>query len=122
MSQYQLFFASDIVAHHILPHTLCSESGRSGQRLATVDLSGGWLPFSRDDQGTMTIGSNGTKINEVDIVATNGVLHVAEGFVIPPGGKYIVIIQWGVVLAGKYYISTSGACIYAQNTICQLDT
>lgn len=76
----------NVLAHHILPHSLCSIAADSSN-LATVDITKSWLPFTKKDD--VIIIGNKTKLIEVDYVATNGIVHTADSFVVPSSARSI---------------------------------
>ncbi|XP_014270413.1 transforming growth factor-beta-induced protein ig-h3 [Halyomorpha halys] len=76
----------NILAHHILPHSLCSIAADSSN-LATLDITKSWLPFTKKDD--FIIIGNKTKLIETDFVTTNGIVHTADSFVVPSSARSI---------------------------------
>ncbi|CAH1393896.1 unnamed protein product [Nezara viridula] len=84
-SKYKMCM-KNVLAHHILPHSLCSIAADSSN-LATVDITKSWLPFTKKDD--VIIIGNKTKLIELDFVATNGIVHTADSFVVPSSARSI---------------------------------
>uniref|UniRef100_A0A0K8S8V3 FAS1 domain-containing protein n=1 Tax=Lygus hesperus TaxID=30085 RepID=A0A0K8S8V3_LYGHE len=74
-----------ILRHHILPHTVCSAAVRSS-RISSTDLAENWVHMERTEDGTVVLDKN-VKVTESDKMATNGVLHVVDGFMVPSSAR-----------------------------------
>ncbi|KAF6197694.1 hypothetical protein GE061_008660 [Apolygus lucorum] len=74
-----------ILRHHILPHTVCSAAVRSS-RISSTDLADNWVHMERSEDGTVVLDKT-VKVTESDKMATNGVLHVVDGFIIPSSAR-----------------------------------
>ena len=73
----------DIIAHHILPHSLCANTADLNN-VATLDIFKNLLLLSRKDD--IVILGNKTKLKETDFIATNGIIHIADSFIVPSSG------------------------------------
>ncbi|CAB0016417.1 unnamed protein product [Nesidiocoris tenuis] len=73
-----------ILRHHILPHTVCTAAVRSN-RISSIDLAANWVHMEQSESGAVLLDKT-AKIAEGDKMATNGVLHVVDTFIIPSSG------------------------------------
>ena len=82
---------------HVVPRTLCS--GAFGKlTVMTRSLSGNWLTIERENN-SLLVGRD-SKTEMVDIVASNGVIHVIDHPIVPKSGNY----QYELVNRLRYYI------------------
>lgn len=72
---------------HIVPRTLCS--GAFGRlTLMTKSLSGNWLTIEKENN-SLLVGKD-SETTMVDIVASNGVIHVIDQPIVPKSGTFCV--------------------------------
>ncbi|BET02599.1 Fasciclin domain [Nesidiocoris tenuis] len=74
-----------ILRHHILPHTVCTAAVRSN-RISSIDLAANWVHMEQSESGAVLLDKT-AKIAEGDKMATNGVLHVVDTFIIPSSAR-----------------------------------
>lgn len=80
-----IFFLTAMMKAHVVPRTLCS--GAFGRlTVMTRSLSGNWLTIERVNN-SLQIGKD-SKTEIVDIVASNGVIHVLDHPIVPKSGSY----------------------------------
>lgn len=75
-----------ILRHHILPHTVCTSAVRSS-RISSIDLDANWVHMYRDSDDSTVVLDEHSKIVEGDKMATNGVLHVVDTFMVPSSAR-----------------------------------
>lgn len=70
---------------HVIPRTLCS--GAFGRlTVMTRSLSGNWITIEKVNN-SLQVGRD-SKTNTVDIVASNGVIHIIDQPIVPKSGNY----------------------------------
>lgn len=72
---------TQILTYHVLPERLLYRNIIGGRTATT--LNGADVSFYEGARGVLTV--NGAQIRDVDNIASNGVLHVIENVLIPPG-------------------------------------
>ncbi|HVU14060.1 MAG TPA: fasciclin domain-containing protein, partial [Phototrophicaceae bacterium] len=86
------FFSSTIsvqatLAFHLLDgaYTTADLAKQDGQSLPTL-YSDGKLAISKASDGSLTFNGNVHQIGD-DLIASNGVIHVIDGVLVPPGAQ-----------------------------------
>ena len=72
-----------VVEHHVLPNVICSTVIQG--RARSTSLLGSSLLLERDLEGKLYV--NGKLVITRDVVASNGVLHVIDGVLIPENAR-----------------------------------
>lgn len=72
-----------VVEHHILPNVICSTVIQG--RARSVSMLGSSLLLERDLEGKLYV--NGKQVITRDVMASNGVLHVIDGVLIPENAR-----------------------------------
>ncbi|EFX82642.1 hypothetical protein DAPPUDRAFT_302377 [Daphnia pulex] len=72
-----------VVEHHVLPNVICSTVIQG--RARSTSLLGSSLLLERDLEGKLYV--NGKQVITRDVVASNGVLHVIDGVLIPENAR-----------------------------------
>ena len=70
---------TDVLTYHVVPGELTADALENGQELETVQ--GGSLRVRVSD-GEVTVG--GATVSQPDVEASNGVVHVIDGVLLPP--------------------------------------
>ncbi|XP_067125322.1 transforming growth factor-beta-induced protein ig-h3-like [Centruroides vittatus] len=68
-----------ILEHHLLPNVICTPALTAPAR--TINVLGNYLTLSRNENDKLYV--DGVQIVARDIVATNGVLHIIDGILLP---------------------------------------
>ena len=77
----QLPFLADILTYHVVPSKILAEDLMDGERITTVE--GEPLTITINELGAFV---NNIQITETDLLASNGVVHVISGVLLPPFG------------------------------------
>ena len=75
----QLPFLADILTYHVALGEILAEDLMDGERIKTVE--GKSLTVTINGQGAFV---NNIQITETDLLASNGVVHVISGVLVPP--------------------------------------
>lgn len=70
-----------VLTYHVLPTRVLSTDLAEGA-VEVKTLAGATLKVTKAKDGSVTV--NGTKVVAADVLASNGVIHVLEGVVLPP--------------------------------------
>ncbi len=69
---------------HVVPRTLCG--GAFGRlTVMTRSLSGNWLTIEKLGNNSLLVGKD-SETTSLDIVASNGVIHVIDNPIVPKSG------------------------------------
>lgn len=72
-----------VVEHHVLPNVICSTVIQG--RARSTSLLGTSLLLERDLEGKLYV--NGKQVITRDVMASNGVLHIIDGVLIPENAR-----------------------------------
>lgn len=78
-----LLLTADVLANHVLPNVICS--GVITGQTRSDNLLKKALKLSRTHTGDLFV--DGARMSSVDIMATNGVIHVIDQVLVPDEGK-----------------------------------
>lgn len=80
----------DILLYHTLANKVVSSAVPAGPNAKVTTAQGEAVYVTKDSRGVFV---NGWKVNQADIMATNGVIHSIERVLMPPKGNLVVTAQ-----------------------------
>lgn len=77
---------SEVLFHHLLPNVICSSAVSDKHKSRTKNQLSNYLYLSRDQDNKLFVEKS--QIIDRDVMATNGVLHLIDGVIIPHEGEF----------------------------------
>lgn len=92
LDQVNVFTAgqlSKIIKYHILPIRLFLDDFKIGVYYNEIAISGDASFVTRNDQGLFV---NGIKMQQSDLIQTNGIIHIPSKLLLPPEGDLLEVV------------------------------
>lgn len=86
----------NILLYHVIPGTIPAASVPAGPNAKIITASGDSVFVTNNSSGVFI---NGVKVEEADIIATNGIIHTINNVLIPPAGNIVASAQADTALS-----------------------